>query len=57
MRKFEDALKHKADGDYIDTIQTLVNELYERTMELERKAGGVQEMHHNSLTPRGSSSK
>ena len=36
MRKLVDSVKQKADGDEIDSLNTLLNELYERFTEFER---------------------
>lgn len=37
VRKFEDQLKRKVDGDEIDSVNTLINELYDRLVEIERR--------------------
>jgi hypothetical protein len=41
VRKFSDLLKHKADGDEIDGLNSLVNELYEKWGEIEKRFTGV----------------
>lgn len=47
VRKCEDQVKNKVDGDEIDSVNTLVNELYERLVELEKR-GGVSNEGMNS---------
>jgi len=39
VRKNEDSLKQKADGDEIDSLSALMNDLYERMMEMQRNGG------------------
>jgi hypothetical protein len=39
VKKCEDSVRSKVDGDEIDSVNTLVHELYERLLELERRGG------------------
>ena len=39
MRRNQDQLKQKVDGDEIDSLNTLINELYERMMEMAKSGG------------------
>ena len=36
MRRLTDNVKQKAEGDEIDSMHTLINELYDRLIEIER---------------------
>jgi len=36
VRRNEDSLKQKPDGDEIDSLSTLINELYERILEIQK---------------------
>ncbi len=40
MRRNTDLLKQKVDGDEIDSLNTLLNELYERILQLENTGKG-----------------
>jgi len=40
VRKCEDGLKYKVEGDEIDSLSNLINELYERLLNIETSSGG-----------------
>lgn len=41
VRKNEDSLKAKASGDEIDSMNTLVNELYEKIVDIENRKSNI----------------
>eukprot|EP00349_Pseudokeronopsis_sp_Brazil_P002020 CAMPEP_0202961684 /NCGR_PEP_ID=MMETSP1396-20130829/5750_1 /ASSEMBLY_ACC=CAM_ASM_000872 /TAXON_ID= /ORGANISM="Pseudokeronopsis sp., Strain Brazil" /LENGTH=77 /DNA_ID=CAMNT_0049681691 /DNA_START=1192 /DNA_END=1425 /DNA_ORIENTATION=- len=51
MRRNEDSIKQKANGDEIDSMSTLINDLYERIMEMQRGGATTGAGEEHAMRP------